>query len=379
MKNRDRLITIAFLIFILIIPVVSIARNCFSNSDQSQLTDAQKAVLEQNGTLQTDSQTSETETETDSEESEEAAQSDESLFIQLQAKINTFIEGLFGRTKLIAFNTNLTSLLTGGTYIESTQTLQGKNDMFFYKTELDGHPLWDYMGINRFTDEELAAIADNLSNTKEYLNSKGIEFYAMLMPNKEIIYEENMPDTVARVNDESRGEQLSNYINDNTDVVFVYPKEELLAAKDETLIWYKTDSHCNQKGSFVALQTLFNRIYGTNRDLDSVSFRIDADDYAGDLVTLAGISDKYKIDTYYVFEKDSADEAQYHDQTLLFVGDSFGGFLSYVAGGYYRDVIWVTPDEFKFSMYEEYNPDVVIWERVERYCETFANPILITQ
>jgi hypothetical protein len=50
-----------------------------------------------------------------------------------------------------------------------------------------------------------------------------------------------------------------------------------------------------------------------------------------------------------------------------------------VAGGYYRDVIWVTPDEFKFSMYEEYNPDVVIWERVERYCETFANPILITQ
>jgi hypothetical protein len=379
MKNRDRLITIAFLIFILVIPVVSIARNCFSNSEESQLTDAQKAVLEQNGTLQTDSQTSETETETDSEESEEAAQSDESLFIQLQAKINTFIEGLFGRTKLIAFNTNLTSLLTGGTYIESTQTLQGKNDMFFYKTELDGHPLWDYMGINRFTDEELAAIADNLSNTKEYLNSNGIEFYAMLMPNKEIIYEENMPDTVARVNDESRGEQLSNYINDNTDVVFVYPKDELLAAKDETLIWYKTDSHCNQKGSFVAIQTLFNRIYGTNRDLDSVSFRIDADDYAGDLVTLAGISDKYKIDTYYVFEKDSADKAQYHDQTLLFVGDSFGGFLSYVAGGYYRDVIWVTSDEFKFSMYEEYNPDVVIWERVERYCETFANPILITQ
>jgi hypothetical protein len=131
------------------------------------------------------------------------------------------------------------------------------------------------------------------------------------------------------------------------------------------------------KGSFIALQTLFNKIYGTKRDLDTVSFRVDADDYAGDLVTLAGIADKYKVDTYYVFEKESADLEQYHDQSLLWVGDSFGGFLTYVAKGYYREVNWVYASDFKFSMYEEYNPDVVIWESIERYCETFMNPILL--
>jgi hypothetical protein len=378
MKNRDKIITIAFLVFILTIPFVSVVRNCMPKSEESELTEEQKAVLEQNGTMQT---TTEGESETQTSETEtaiaEEVTSSEPLFIQLQAKINTFIEGLFGRTKLIAFNTNLTSLLTGGTYIESTQTLQGKNGMFFYKTELDGHPLWDYMGINHFSDEELAAIADNLTNTKQYLNEQGIEFYAMLMPNKEIIYEDNMPDTIARVNKVSRGEQLSDYVNENTNVDFVYPKDELLAGKDETLIWYNTDSHCNMKGSFIALQTLFNKIYGTKRDLDSVSFRIDADDYAGDLVTLAGIADKYKVDTYYVFEKESADPEQYHDQSLLWVGDSFGGFLTYVAKGYYRDVTWVYPSDFKLSMYEEYNPDVVIWESIERYCETFMNPILL--
>jgi hypothetical protein len=251
--------------------------------------------------------------------------------------------------------------------------------MFFYKTELDGHPLWDYMGINRFTDEELSAIADNLTATKEYLNGRGIEFYTMLMPNKEIIYEENMPDTIARVNKESRGEQLSGYINDNTDVVCVYPKEELIEAKNssDTKIWYDTDSHCNQRGSFIAIQALFERIYGTSASIDSVSFRVDATDYSGDLVNMAGISDKYKIDTVYVFEKESADKSQYHDQTLLFVGDSFGGFLSTVAGGYYKDVIWVYPSQFEFSMYEEYEPDVVIWESVERYCETFMNPTFL--
>jgi hypothetical protein len=384
MKNRDKFITIAFLVFILVIPFVTVVRNCMPKSDESQLTKEQKAILEQNGTMQVatdeNSDTQTIETATDTALAEEDTAVSEPLFIQLQAKINTFIEGLFGRTKLIAFNTNLTSLLTGGTYIESTQTLQGKNGMFFYKTELDGHPIWDYMGINHFTDEELQAIADNLTNTKQYLNDRGVEFYAMLMPNKEIIYEENMPDTIARVNKVSRGEQLSEYINANTDVDFVYPKDELLAAKDETLIWYNTDSHCNQKGSFVALQTLFNKIYGTSiRSLDSVSFRIDSDDYAGDLVNLAGIADKYKVDTYYVFERESADPQQYHDQSLLFVGDSFGGFLSYVAGGYYKDVTWIYPDDFKFSMYEEYEPDVVIWESIERYCEKFMNPILIAE
>jgi hypothetical protein len=378
MKNRDKLITIAFLVFIFIIPAVTIVRNFMPQSEESQLTDEEKTILQQNGTMQTDTdEASATEEDTAAADSEEVVQ--EPLFIQLQAQINTFIEGLFGRTKLIAFNTNLTSLLTGGTYIESTQTLLGKNSMFFYKTELDGHPLWDYMGINHFTDEELQAIADNLTNTKNYLNERGVEFYAMCIPSKEIIYEENMPDTIARVDTYSRGEQLADYISDNTDVVFVYPKDELLEAKDETQIYYSTDSHSNQKGAFVAMQALFAAAYGTSRDLDSVSFRVDSTTYSGDLVNMAGLSDKYQIDTVYVFEKETADPEQYHDQTLLFVGDSFGGFLSAVSKGYYSEVYWEHPDTFEYSMYEKYNPDVVIWERAERYCEKFMLPVLTTE
>ena len=77
--------------------------------------------------------------------------------------------------------------------------------MFFYKTELDGKPIWDYMGINHFTEAEMAVIAANLTATRDHLNAVGIEFYTMCIPNKEIIYAENMPDTIARVNEVSRG------------------------------------------------------------------------------------------------------------------------------------------------------------------------------
>ena len=114
--------------------------------------------------------------------------------------------------------------------MESTQVLLGKNNWLFYKTELDGHPLWDYMGINHFTDDELAAIAANLVSMRDGFNALGVDFYVTALPNKEIIYEEYMPDTVARVDEVSRAEQLADYIWDNTDLVYVYPKQALLDA-----------------------------------------------------------------------------------------------------------------------------------------------------
>lgn len=373
MKNRDKWITIAFLIFILAVPLLTLVRGAFPQDNGKRL-EEQKEILENNGTLQGAEEPAGTEGAADT-----AQDADTPAFARLQNMMDNFTDRLFGRAKLIAFNTSLTSLITGGSYIESTQALLGKNDMFFYKTELDGHPIWDYMGINHFTDEELSAIAQGLTATRSHLQEKGIEFYTLCVPNKEIIYEENMPDTIARVNKVSRGEQLAGYLQENTDLAFVYPKDALLEAKQDAQIWYKTDTHCNQKGSFVIMQELFRTVYGTHTDLDSASFRVDRTDLAGDLVGLAGLADKYPIDTIYVFETESADAAQYHDQTLLLVGDSFGGFLSAVLKGYYKEVHWIWPDKFQYSMYEEYKPDVVILERAERYCEQFANPILIAQ
>lgn len=377
MKNRDKWIAIAFLILIFILPIVTIVRNCMPQ-EEKQLTDEEKAILENNGASSGDHVSKENETQTSGETAEVAPK--EPAFTRLQNGINNFTESLFLRTKLIAFNTELTALLTGGTYIESTQVLMGKNNMLFYKTEFDGHPpIWDYMGIDHFSDEQIEMIAANLVATKAHLEAKGIAFYVMCMPNKEIVYEENMPDTIARVSEVSRGEQLAQYMADNTDLVFVYPKDALIEKKKDAQLYYLTDTHCNQKGSFVAMQELFKSAYDTYSELEEVRFRSDITDYVGDLAYLAGLADKYNIDTVYSFEKESADKKQYNDQVLLFVGDSFGGFLSTICKGYYKEVYWEHPDQFEYSMYEEYAPDVVIFERAERYCDKLGDPILISK
>ena len=380
MKNRDKWIAVIFMLFIFTLPIVTVVRGFLPQSQEETLTQEQQELLDKNGTMQGGSHGDNTEGSTESTGEQTAEQVKTPWFTALQNTLNSFTERLCARNKLIAFNSELTSLLTGGTYMESTQVLLGKNNWLFYKTELDGHPLWDYMGINHFTDEEPAAIAANLVGMRDGFNALGVDFYVTALPNKEIIYEEYMPDTVARVDTVSRAEQLANYIWDNTDLVYVYPKQALLDAKAEGQIYYQTDTHWNQKGAFVGMQQLMHEAYGVDaKDLDSVSFDITSYDLAGDLAVIGGVADKYNIDTTYVFDADTADKAQYRDEVALVVGDSFSGFLSTIAKGYYKEVHWIYTKDFTMSMLDEYDADVVIWESVERYMETFLNVNLLTQ
>ena len=380
MKNRDKWIAVIFMLFIFTLPIVTVVRGFLPQSQEETLTQEQQELLDKNGTMQGGSHGDSTDGSTESTGEQTAEQVKTPWFTALQNTLNSFTERLCARNKLIAFNSELTSLLTGGTYMESTQVLLGKNNWLFYKTELDGHPLWDYMGINHFTDDELAAIAANLVSMRDGFNALGVDFYVTALPNKEIIYEEYMPDTVARVDEVSRAEQLADYIWDNTDLVYVYPKQALLDAKAEGQIYYQTDTHWNQKGAFVGMQQLMHEAYGVEaKNLDSVSFDITSHDLAGDLAVIGGVADKYNIDTTYVFDADTADKAQYRDEVALVVGDSFSGFLSTIAKGYYKEVHWIYTKDFTMSLLDEYDADVVIWESVERYMETFLNVNLLTQ
>lgn len=378
MKTRDKWITIAFLAFILMIPAVTIVRS-FLPQEETMISDEQQnALLNANGTMQDGAHGGAAE---DTAQTTQPTQPQElPWFTKVQNTLNSFTERLFGRTKLIAFNTELTSLLTGGTYIESTQVLLGKNDWLFYKTEMDGHPIWDYMGINHFTEEELAAMAANLTQMRDYFeNERDIDFFITSLPNKEVIYEENMPDTIARVNEVSRSEQVAEYMWENTDLTYVYPKQQLLDAKDKYQIYYSTDTHWNQLGAFIGMQEVMKAAYGTFADIESVSFRVDSETFAGDLATIAGVTEDYSQDTVYVFEKETADSAQYRDEVCFVVGDSFSGFLSTIAKGYYKEVHWIYTKDFTMDMVDELQPDVIIWETVERYMETFLNENLLTK
>lgn len=383
-KDVNSWIAIIFLVFLFLLPTATLLGA--TSTDKDMMASANE-VLTNNGTAGKETvpdaegniTAGENSTEGEIQNTENSVSSEKKNgFIRLQNSLNDFTQKLFLRSTFIEGNTKLTAALTGGTYMESTQVLLGKEDWLFYKTENDGYPIYDYMGINHFSEEELAAMADNLLATRDYLeNEKGITFIATTIPNKEIIYEEYMPDTIARVNAVSRGEQLANYIKENTDIRYVYPKQEFIEQKENYPLFYKTDTHWNHIGAFVGVQELFKELYGDSASPDSVIFEEMESDFAGDLSVIAGISDEYSIDTIYQFNPDSVDSNQKRDEIVIVVGDSFGGFLSEIARGYYSEVHWIDTEDFTISMIDDYDADIVIWETVERLQETYMTESLL--
>lgn len=348
-KKPDRNVWIAavFVLFILYVPVATLVKDAFVKEDVPS------------GEI-------------------ESVQTQLTWFEELQGELTDFTKKMVFRKDLIEFNTTLTLTMTGGSYLESTQVLIGKEDWLFYKTEIDGLPMRDYMGTNCYMLQQLGETAQNLVRIRDYMEQElGIRFVVMVCPNKEQVYSEYMPDTVVQINEESKADQIVAYLQGNTDLTCVYPLQALLDAKDEFELYYKTDTHWNQIGSFVGMQAMFEQVYGYSVTPDMVRFSHYADDFSGDLANIAGLIEEYAIDNEYAFDKSSTDPAQHRDETILLIGDSFSDFLKVIAEGYYTEVYAVRTAEFTMEMLKEYQPDIVVWESVERYMDVFHDQCLL--
>lgn len=296
--------------------------------------------------------------------------------------ISEYGENILGRYKMIGFNTALTEWLSGGLYMESNEVLLGKEGWLFYKTDTDGEPLYDYMGVNRFSDEELDDIYDGLEQLGDRLSEAGIRYAVMTVPNKEQVYSEYMPDTVERISDISRLDQLTSYMeerqagaagaeNAGSGAIYIegqYPyvdmTETFINAPDKEHLYYRYDTHWTDIGSFTALSEVNKALYG--RGLSKPVFG-ELPGFEGDLARISATLDRYS-DTSYPIEEGSIPAGDIHeDETLLIIGDSFGDAMMHVARYYYGDVKFVSIPDLKEGMIEECSPDVVILECVERY------------
>lgn len=75
----------------------------------------------------------------------------------------------------------------------SSKVIVGKNEWLFYNDPQDGNQIACYKGEDRLTNEQLANIAATLVTSRDNLLKEGIEFVIFIAPNKERIYQEDMP------------------------------------------------------------------------------------------------------------------------------------------------------------------------------------------
>ncbi|MDO4466643.1 MAG: hypothetical protein Q4C49_06500 [Bacillota bacterium] len=286
--------------------------------------------------------------------------------------LQVFSDNLAGKEEGAKLASSISKATSGMTYIESTQVLLGKDDWLFYKREDDGNPLGDYEGAFRYTEEELLTFSQKLERDQEIFNSLGCEFLVLTAPNKSNVYFEYMPDTIPRQSNLSSVDQLFDYLQTNSSIRAINTKPALIQAKDLGQVYYSTDTHFNRQGAFIAVQELFKTIEGREgQPFSSARFTVTNEHFSGDLATLANMNDIFQNDTFYEFDPTSVDLSFVSDKKVLIIGDSFGEAMYPVLAHYFQDVHFHHVLQFTTDMIAEYQPDIVVWEVVERQAQRY--------
>lgn len=161
------------------------------------------------------------------------------------------------------------------------QVIIGNNGWIFSA----GSEVDSYRGKNRFELSEMEEIRLELEYRKKYLEERGCEFYFIVAPVKQNIYPEEMPVNLFRLNKQSWGEQLIEYLNEKSDVKTIDIYNTLRQSKQYGLVYYKLDNHWNKKGAFFAANEVLRQI---SKDIPAVDVLSYSDFIVTDSISHSG-------------------------------------------------------------------------------------------
>ncbi|MFZ5881856.1 MAG: alginate O-acetyltransferase AlgX-related protein [Chloroflexota bacterium] len=268
------------------------------------------------------------------------------------------------------------------------KVIVGDEGWLVYTAESD---IEDYQKADLFTEEELARIQKGLDKLSARYAEQGITLVVVVPPNKNSIYPERVPAQVPVLGEQSKLEQLVEYLGQHGHTQLLDLRPALLAARAEREIYYATDTHWNDYGTYLAYAVLMAELQKTHPDLaphPMSDFKVVtrapehldlAENIGASLYEEARIqfSPQYESHTTYKnvtvggrklmfsYNPDSSLPrlALYHDsfffRVIPLLGEHFsrGVYVqNYIAGG-----LW------NLSWVDEQQPDVVVFEFSERY------------
>jgi len=138
--------------------------------------------------------------------------------------------------------------------------LQGKDGWFFYRSEKakDGPGIDDAMGQLRVDAATLERWRTILRARAAEMERRGIRYIAAVAPNKQTIYPDLLPDGVpAHRAGPTRLEQALAHLDPGLPIDLT---PALRAARAESQIYFKTDTHWSPTGAFVGYRVLTERL-----------------------------------------------------------------------------------------------------------------------
>lgn len=259
-------------------------------------------------------------------------------------------------------------------------------------------------GKDLFSLDEMKLIQKNLEKLTKISNKLGAKFYLFLPPLKHSIYPEKLPSSMSR-GEYNKLMQLTEYLslNSSVNMINVYPT--LMNKKDSVDVFYQSDIHWNQLGGFFAYQKLIKELnnsypnIGAPKTLQDYSIS-ESRQFNGDLVQRLNIYDKFSRKVYsmqpsyqkqagpQLIEVPKYKEAKYSSfnspklsekPRLLMYRDSYNEYMfNHIAEHFsYYGMAWTRT--ISFERIKEVEPDIVVFEMMERFVDHLKEDELLMQ
>lgn len=256
----------------------------------------------------------------------------------------------------------------------------------FYSYDKDGNPVEMVQGFSRFSEKQINDFRKNIEKTTEELDSKGVDYYVLVIPNKESVYREYLPNNVKINNPESRTDLAIEQLRREGVNNIIYPKGELVAGKEKAQTYYRQDTHWNDWGAFIGFSE-FMKVAEPGYSVEDVEIRLKNLESDNDLAKAWGLFDYFQDDVPEIEYMNSSgrdkkiEEAPINsisvtnnseapiNKTIMIIGDSFRGAMIQFFEKTYEKCIFMHRGDYQRKMIEEYRPDIVVSENVERYSE----------
>lgn len=282
------------------------------------------------------------------------------------------------RNQFLSLNASLNLSLFN--HADSEEVIKGADGWLFFAS---GSSLSDCLGISRFSPEDLAYISGCIQKTSDYFQAQGIEFIAVLPPNKEDIYRSYLPDCYSQITETGKGEELAAYLKEHTTVPIIDPRAYF--KQNTNFLWYyKTDTHWNDAAGYSVSQMIIEALGGTPTPISDITISY-APCEPGDLANLFHMPEAYNSDVSAIITgyRDNAPlsladasgnggivyaeapEAP-DSRRIAFYRDSFGTAIANTLPKYFKNVDFYHWQSFRASLLEENKPDIIIYEIVER-------------
>jgi alginate O-acetyltransferase complex protein AlgJ len=274
----------------------------------------------------------------------------------------------------------------------TTAVHKGRDGWFFYA---DDKATEDYASDDPLTPEAIANWRTAIVKAQRWLRARNIGYVFTLAPDKHFVYAEEMPATIVRVGAMSRTDQLYGSLGDLGALVDVRPA--LDAARARERIYFKTDTHWNDRGAQVAYEAIITAARAqvpsipaawTRADFDPVTRTVEAGDLAG-MMGLRRVMKEEDLSLIpkrprvaRVTEPAGADEAaevgllitEIPGSSLpraVIFRDSFTSRLVPFLSEHFSRAVYLWQNDFDAQVVEREHPDIVIQEIVGRHLYNF--------